>query len=119
LLKNTGDTPFFHHVALLKELKKAADSGKNLHLSFQYILRNILEKTAAFHGFDNFSACIKREEDDLDGVVMLRMTNLLSHGNHSMFNPVEMVDDNKEIFIKILDGFTETYKFNDDLFTGE
>lgn len=27
IVKNTGDTPFFHHVALLKELKKAADNG--------------------------------------------------------------------------------------------
>lgn len=118
VVKNTGDTPFFHHVALLKELKKAADSGKIYTYHFN-ILRNILEKTAAFHGFDNFSACIKRERDDLDGVIYARMTNLLSHGNHSIFNPVEMVDDNKEIFKKVLTGFMETYKFNDDLFTEE
>ena len=44
------------------------------------------------------------------------MTNLLSHGNHSIFNPVEMVEDNKEIFKEILNRFLENYKFNDDLF---
>lgn len=116
IVKNTGDTPFFHHVALLKELKKVVDSGKIYTYHFN-ILRNILEKTAAFHGFDNFSACIKREDDDLDDVIFTRMTNLLSHGNHSIFNPLEMVEDNKEIFKNILNRFLENYKFNDKLFT--
>ncbi len=116
IVKNTGDTPFFHHVALLKELKKVADTGKIYTYHFN-ILRNILEKTAAFHGFDKFSACIKREDDDLDDVIFTRMTNLLSHGNHSIFNPVEMVEDNKEIFKNVLNRFLGNYKFNDDLFT--
>lgn len=115
IVKNTGDTPFFHHVALLKELKKVADSGKIYTYHFN-ILRNILEKTAAFHGFDDFSACIKRDDDDLDDVIFARMTNLLSHGNHSIFNPLEMVEDNKEIFKNILNRFLENYKFNDKLF---
>ena len=59
----------------------------------------------------------KQKDDDLDDVIFARMTNLLSHGNHSIFNPVEMVEDNKEIFISILNRFLENYKFNDDLFT--
>lgn len=100
----------------MKELKKVADSGKIYTYHFN-ILRNILEKTAAFHGFDDFSACIKREDDDLDDVIFARMTNLLSHGNHSIFNPLEMVEDNKEIFKNILNRFLENYKFNDKLFT--
>jgi len=47
------------------------------------------------------------------------MTNLLSHGAYSIFEPVEMVEDNKRIFKEILDGFLETYKFNTELFGGE
>lgn len=116
IVKATGDTPFFHHVALLKELKKVADNGKIYTYHFN-VLRNVLEKTAAFHGFDNFSDCIKREDDDLDDVLFARMVNLLSHGNHSIFNPLEMVEDNKEIFRNILNRFLENYKFNDKLFT--
>ena len=116
IIKNTGDTPFFHHVALLKELKKVADS-RTIYTYHFNVLRNILEKTAAFHGFKDFSACIRQKDDDLDDVIFARMTNLLSHGNHSIFNPVEMVEDNKEIFISILNRFLENYKFNDDLFT--
>ena len=101
---------------MLKELKKVADS-RTIYTYHFNVLRNILEKTAAFHGFKDFSACIRQKDDDLDDVIFARMTNLLSHGNHSIFNPVEMVEDNKEIFISILNRFLENYKFNDDLFT--
>lgn len=116
--RDTGDTPFFHHIELLKQLKKVADSGKLYTYHFN-ILRNILEKTAAFHGFDKFSSCIKQDETDLDGIIHLRMTNLLSHGAYSIFEPIEMVEDNKRIFKEILDGFMDTYKFNTELFIEE
>lgn len=99
----------------MKELKKASDTGKLYPYHFN-ILRNILEKTAAFHGFDNFSVCIQQNEEELDDVIFARMMNLLSHGNHSIFNPIEMVDDNKKIFKDILNRFLENYKFNDTLF---
>jgi len=118
ITRNTGDTPFFHHVALLQQLKNVADSGKLYTYHFN-VLRNILEKTAAFHGFDKFSACIKQDPSDIDGAVHLRMTNLLSHGSYSIFEPLEMVEDNKRIFREILDGFMELYKFNEDLFKKE
>jgi energy-coupling factor transporter ATP-binding protein EcfA2 len=113
--RNTGDTPFFHHVALLQQLKSAADSGKLYTYHFN-VLRNLLEKTAAFHGFDGFSACIKRDVADIDGAIHSRMVNLLSHGGYSIFEPLEMVEDNKRIFREILVGFMELYKFNEDLF---
>jgi len=113
--RDTGDTPFFHHVELLKQLKEVVASGKLYTYHFN-ILRNILEKTASFHGFDKFSACIKRDETDLDDLIHLRMTNLLSHGAYSIFEPVEMVEDNKRIFKEILSRFLETYKFNTELF---
>lgn len=115
-IRNTGDTPFFHHVALLKELYEVAESG-NLYTYHFNILRNILEKTATFHGFQNFSACIKQDSDDLDGTIHTRLVNLLSHGNYSLFEPKEMLEENKEHFKKILNDFTATYPFNPELFS--
>jgi Uncharacterized protein conserved in bacteria len=41
ILKDTRKTPFFHHVALLKELKKAVDTGELYTYHFN-ILRSIL-----------------------------------------------------------------------------
>lgn len=113
-LKDTTKTPFFHHVALLKELKQASYSGEIYTYHFN-ILRNILEKTASFHGYNHFSNCI-RKDDDIDDTVYTRIVNLLSHGNYSLFEPKEMVPENKEYFKKILDNFIEDYSFNTKLF---
>lgn len=114
ILKDTTKTPFFHHVALLKELKKASDSGELYSYHFN-ILRNILEKTASFHGFAHFSSCIRKGEDE-EGPVYKRILDLLSHGNYSLFDPIEMVPDNKEHFKNILNNFLEDYNFNKKLF---
>ena len=114
-LRYTRDTPFFHHVALLKQMHEAAESG-NLYTYHFNILRNILEKTAIFHGFKNFSACIKQDADDPEGIVHARMVNVLSHGNYSLFEPMEMLPENKQYFKKILTGFMSDYQFNRELF---
>ena len=118
ITRDTGDTPFFHHVALLQQLKNAADSGKLYTYHFN-VLRSILEKTAAFHGYDKFSDCIKQDATGLEEAVHTRMINLLSHGNHSIFEPVEMVPDNIQAFQKILGVYMERYKFNEELFQKE
>lgn len=114
-LRYTKDTPFFHHIALLKQLYEAAESD-NLYTYHFNILRNLLEKTAAFHGFKKFSACIKIEPNDPDGIVHARMVNVLSHGNYSLFEPTEMLPENKQYFKTILAGFMEDYRFDPELF---
>jgi len=114
-LRYTGNTPFFHHVALLKDLHQAVETGKLYTYHFN-ILRSILEKTATYHGFNHFSACIKQDGDDAEGIVYIRMINVLSHGNYSLFDPVEMLDENKQYFRKILNYFMNNYRFNPELF---
>ena len=117
-LKDTSDTPYFHHVATLKLLVKAAKRDEIYTYHFN-ILRNILEKTATFHGFKGFSACIKQDADDPDGVVYARIINVLSHGNYSLYEPVEMLEENKNYFKKILKDFMDNYRFNPELFPEE
>lgn len=117
-IRDTRKTPFFHHVALLQELHEVAESGKIYTYHFN-ILRNILEKTATFHGFNNFSSCIKQDNDDLDGTIHTRLVNLLSHGNYSLFEPREMLEENKGYFKKILNDFMTDYRFNPELFPEE
>ncbi|MBP1466461.1 AAA family ATPase [Candidatus Chloroploca sp. M-50] len=115
-LRNTDDTPYFHHVATLVELQKAAQSGKIYTYHFN-MLRGILEKTASFHGFRHFSACVRKDDDDIEGIIHSRLINLMSHGNYSLYEPQEMVEDNKEYFKKILSDFMGRYAFNEELFS--
>ena len=44
------------------------------------------------------------------------MINVLSHGNYSLFEPMEMLDENKQYFKKILEDFMTNYRFNPELF---
>ncbi len=106
-LRATDDTPFFHHVAMLCELQKAAESGSLFTYHFN-MLRSILEKTATFFGHDDFSACLEGEKDE---ALYSRALNLLSHGKYAIYEPKEMVDDNKALFRDILTAFLERYRF--------
>ncbi len=111
IIRNTGDTPFFHHVALLKQLDEASKSNK-LYTHHFNMLRNILERTASFHGLKKFSDCIKGEDNKLHA----RIINVLNHGNHSLFEPKEMAEDHKQIFKEILNNFMANYQFNLEFF---
>lgn len=115
LREEVGDTPFFHHVAALAELYQAAHEDRLFTHHFN-MLRTVLEKTASFHGHKAFSACIKQEGDDPDGILHARLINILSHGNYSLFEPQQMLDENKAYFRKILHDFLSRYPFNPDLF---
>jgi len=106
-LRATDDTPFFHHVSMLAELKKAAQGGTLYTYHFN-MLRSILEKTATFFGRDDFSACIYGLTD---AELFSRALNLLSHGKYDIYQPSEMVDDNKKLFRQILDAFLGRYEF--------
>ncbi|MHB8921704.1 MAG: AAA family ATPase [Halothiobacillus sp.] len=115
-LRATDDTPFFHHVAMLSELQQAAESG-NLYTHHFNMLRSILEKTATFFGFDDFSKCIHGVDDE---VLYARALNLLSHGKYSAYEPREMGDDTKTLFQNILKAFLDRYRFElPELFTEE
>ena len=115
VIRETGETPFFHHVAALAELYEADQSGSLFTHHFN-MLRSILEKTASFHGYRHFSACIKKDADDEDGLLHQRLINILSHGGYSLYEPQVMLEENKNYFRKVLHDFINRYPFNPALF---
>lgn len=115
LREQDDDTPLFHHVATLTELYEAAQSGRLYTYHFN-MLRAVLEKTASFHGYQGFAECIRRDKDDPDGILHARLLNILSHGNYSLYEPQEMLEENKRYFRKILYDFLNRYPFNPALF---
>jgi hypothetical protein len=110
----TGDTPFFHHLALLIEICEARHDGR-LYTHHFNALRGLLEKSSSFHGHKKFSVCIKKTADDPDETLFGRTLNILSHGNYSFYEPAEMLPETKETFEKILDDFLDYYPFNREL----
>ncbi len=107
-LQDTGDTPFFHHIATISELKKVVESDKIFTYHFN-ALRSILEKTASFFGYDKIDKCIHGLEDE---VLFERALQLFSHGKYSIFDPQEMIGDNKDLFKRIFNGFLAKYEFH-------
>lgn len=114
-VRDTRDTPSFHHVAMLVDLQKAADSGALYPYHFN-MLRSIMEKTSSFHGFPGYAAFISRDDDDPDGLVHSRTLQIMNHGAYSVFEPVEMVPENKALFRKMLADLRERYTFDPSLF---
>lgn len=109
-LRATDETPFFHHIALLSELTNAADPNSGALYGYHFnMLRSILEKTAIFFGKKDFSACIA-SSDDRD--LFSRVLNLQSHGGHSLFEPIEIPEIEKQLFRRIMKEFTTNFQFD-------
>lgn len=106
-LQDTSDTPFFHHIATISELKKVVETDKIYTYHFN-ALRSVLEKTASFFGYDKIDKCIHGLEDE---ALFERALQLFSHGKYSIFDPSEMVGDNKDLFKRIFNGFLGKYEF--------
>ena len=109
-LTYTGDTPFFHHLTLLQEIWRAKETGEIYTHHFN-ALRSLLEKSSIFHGHKKFTVCIKQQDDDPDDTLYGRLVNILSHGNYSFYDPVEMLPENKAHFEKILADYARFLPF--------
>ena len=107
-LQATDDVPFFHHVASLSKIQAAIDSNSIYTYHFN-MLRSILEKTSSFLGYNDFSDCLTGIDDE---ILYARALNLLSHGNHSIYEPREMNQDNKDLFKEIFQNFLDKYHFS-------
>lgn len=115
LREQKSDTPSYHHVSNLKILHEAAQSGQLFTHHFN-MMRAILEKTALFHGYRHFSMCLKQGTDTADAALHQRLLDVLSHGNHSIFEPEDMPEELKRYFAMIFEKFRRDFPFNPELF---
>ena len=111
-LRATDDTPYFHHVATLAELQRAADPKIGKLYTFHFnALRSVMEKTASFFGHPDIAFCLKALNNEEDLALYNRALNLLSHGKYAIHDPVEMGEDNKGLFRRILRDFVTAFQF--------
>ncbi|HVM87922.1 MAG TPA: AAA family ATPase [Puia sp.] len=85
-----SDSPFSYHLFLLAELEKATQPTgeiKKFHFNF---LRNILEKTSTFLGYNKWEELLPRESRE---AYYRRIINLSSHSKHNG-EEVSIVEEN-------------------------
>ncbi len=104
--KDMGNKPGLYHVAMLKELERLIEDPEKLRTYHFNILRNIVEKTTIFFGLNSISECIGDDE------IGARAMHAFSHGNYPLYSPVEMDDNEKELFIEITTRFIANHNFN-------
>lgn len=74
-----NDSPFSYHLYLLSEIDKAIESDDIQKYHFNF-LRNILEKTSTFLGYNKWRDLLPEESQES---YYNRIINLSSHGKHS------------------------------------
>ncbi|GGZ63834.1 anticodon nuclease [Lysobacter xinjiangensis] len=116
-LDDVDGREFLHHLATLGELNQAQNSGA-LYTHHFNMLRRVMEQTANFFGLESWKDCIKPEADDPQKTLYERIINLMSHGDYSLFEPREMMEENKNLFRRIFHQFKVTHPFNPDRIKG-
>ena len=119
LLSETDSTPFLYHLSSLVELHQAMQSGA-LYTHHFNMLRRVMEQTACFFGYAKWEECIKPapEADDPNQTGYKRVIDLMSHGDYSLYEPREMLPENKAHLSRALQQFISTHPFSPALFGG-
>ncbi|MBV8519288.1 MAG: AAA family ATPase [Acidobacteria bacterium] len=118
VVRDTKSTPFLYHLASLVELHEAQKSGA-LYTHHFNMMRRVMEQTACFFGYERWDQCIRPEDDDANGTVYKRVIDLMSHGDYSLYEPREMMQENKEHFGRVLRQFISRHPFSQALFPAE
>jgi len=95
-----SDSPFSYHLFLLSELEKAiqpAGEIKKFHFNF---LRNILEKTSTFLGYNKWEDLLPQESRE---AYYRRIINLSSHSKHNG-DEISIVEENDKRVLSFLVG---------------
>ena len=104
------DSPFSYHLYLLSELQKAISSTqiKKYHFNF---LRNILEKTSTFLGYERWQELLEKTKDGNPDPFADRIINISSHSKHSGDEVSELVEKDKKELIKLVNYLIKKHSF--------
>ena len=107
LEKQNGDSPFSYHIYLLSELEKVIESGNVQKYHFNF-LRNILEKTSTFLGYESWKKLLPKDARES---YFNRIINLSSHGKFSSEEFQVIRQDDKRVLSYLVRTFKESYNF--------
>jgi len=104
------DSPFSYHLSIKNEIEKSIQSG-NLKKYHFNLLRNILEKTATFLGYDGWVDILPKSADGRANPYQKRMLDLFSHSKHSGEEAAELTNDEKRVLSYLMNQINIKYQF--------
>ncbi|OHD26754.1 MAG: anticodon nuclease [Spirochaetes bacterium GWB1_59_5] len=110
LTQQSNDSPFSYHLFLKKELEKAIDSGKLQKYHYNF-LRNVLEKTSTFLGYQQWGELLPKTSDGVVNPYETRIINISSHSKHAGEEVAELTEDDKRVLRYLVTEFSTMYRF--------
>ncbi|WP_312699207.1 AAA family ATPase [Sedimentibacter sp.] len=106
----SNDSPFSYHLFLKAEIEKSikTEGIQKYHFNF---LRNILEKTSTFLGYENWAELLPKTEDGKTNPYESRIINISSHSKHSAVEIIELTDNDKRVLAYLLKEIKKNHKF--------
>ncbi|WP_323616247.1 AAA family ATPase [Erysipelothrix rhusiopathiae] len=105
-----SDSPFSYHLLLKKEIEIAIEANQLKKYHFNY-LRNILEKTSTFLGYDYWGDLLKEITDGDPAPYVTRLVNISSHSKHSGEEISEISDDDKRVMNYLIENINRKLYF--------
>jgi len=110
LVPQSNDSPFSYHLYLKAELEKAIETGQ-LHKYHFNFLRNILEKTSTFLGYERWGDLLPKIDDGRRNPYETRIINISSHSKHAGEEVTELTEDDKRVLSYLVRKINEMYHF--------
>ncbi len=103
------DSPFSYHVTIKDEIREALDNKilKKYHFN---LFRGLLEKTASFLGYTNWTDCVEEGGNKQE---IIRLVNLYSHGKLSELESTHFPDEHKDVFNEVFSNFVKIFKWKE------
>lgn len=110
LVAQSNDSPFSYHLYLKAELEKAIETGQLRKYHFNF-LRNILEKTSTFLGYEKWGDLLPSTNDGRPNPYETRVINISSHSKHAGEEVTELTEDDKRVLNYLVRQINEMYRF--------
>jgi wobble nucleotide-excising tRNase len=111
-LHNSNDSPFSYHLFLLSELEKAIQTGKIQKYHYNF-LRQILEKTSTFLGYEKWPELLELVEGDAKAYYN-RIINKRSHAKDSGEETSHIDDSDRRVIDFLVKQIKGIYHFKDN-----
>lgn len=109
LHEQLNDSPFSYHLYLKLELEKAIENNKINKYHFNF-LRNILEKTSTFLGYDRWGDLLPETEQGRPNPYEARIINISSHSKHAGEEVFILTEDDKRVLRRLVKHLDKVYK---------